>query len=196
MYAYIRGKISEKNISNIVLDVQGVGYHIEVSLHTYEQIESLQETQLFTYLHVREDAQVLYGFAEKDEKNLFLKLISVSGIGTNTARMMLSSLSPLEIKKGIIEGNETLIQSVKGIGAKTAKRLIVDLKDSLEKEGLGNALNSVRSGNTVGDQALSALLALGFTKANGVKAINTAMKESSNIDSVESLLIKIALKNL
>lgn len=195
MYAYIKGKISEKNISNVVLDVQGVGYHIEVSLHTYEQIESLDETKLFIYLHVREDAQTLYGFADKNEKILFLKLISVSGIGTNTARMMLSSLSPAEIKNGIIEGNETLIQSVKGIGSKTAKRLIVDLKDSLEKEELGNALNSVQSGNTVSDQALSALLALGFTKANGVKAINTAMKDSSNIDSVESL-IKIALKNL
>lgn len=195
MYAYIKGKISEKNISNVVLDVQGIGYHIEVSLHTFEQIESLQETKLFIYLHVREDAQTLYGFADKNEKILFLKLISVSGIGTNTARMMLSSLSPTEIKNGIIEGNETLIQSVKGIGSKTAKRLIVDLKDSLEKEGLGNALNSVQSGNTVSDQALSALLALGFTKANGVKAINTAMKDSSNIDSVESL-IKIALKNL
>jgi len=160
MYAYIKGKISEKNISNVVIDVQGVGYHIEVSLHTYEQIEPLQETQLYTYLYVREDAQTLYGFADKTEKTLFLKLISVSGIGTNTARMMLSSLSPSEIKKGIIEGNETLIQSIKGIGAKTAKRLIVDLKDSLEKEGPGNALNSVQSGNTLSDQALSALLAL------------------------------------
>ncbi len=195
MYAYLSGKISEKNISNVVIDVQGIGYQIEVSLHTYSQIEAKQEAKLFTYLHVREDAQILYGFANKEEKILFIKLISVSGIGTNTARMMLSSLSPTEIKRGIIEGNETLIKSIKGIGTKTAKRLIVDLKDSLEKEGLESALNSVQSGNTVSDQALSALLALGFSKANGVKAINTAMKESSKIDSVESL-IKIALKNL
>lgn len=195
MYAYISGKISEKNISNVVIDVQGVGYHIEVSLHTYTQIEAKQETQLFTYFHVREDAQILYGFADKEEKNLFLKLISVSGIGTNTARMMLSSLSPSEIKNGIVEGNETLIKSIKGIGAKTAKRLIVDLKDNLEKEGLESAVNSMQTGNTVSDHALSALLALGFTKANGIKAINTAMKESTNIDSVESL-IKIALKKL
>lgn len=195
MYAYISGKIIEKNISNIVIDVQGLGYQLEVSLHTFSKVEPLDEVKLYTYLHIRDDAHMLYGFADKEEKNLFLKLISVSGIGTNTARMMLSSLSPTEIIKGIVEENETLIKSIKGIGAKTAKRLIIDLKDGLEKDSIDGTVISVKSGNTMTEQALSALLALGFSKANGVKAINIAMKESSDIDSVESL-IKFALKNL
>jgi len=195
MFAYISGIIGEKNISNVVIDVHGVGYQLEVSLHTYSQIEALKEVKLYTYFYVREDAQIIFGFADKEEKILFLKLISVSGIGTNTARMMLSSLSPVEIKKAIVEGDEDLIKSIKGIGAKTAKRLIVDLKDALEKEELPTDVISVKLNNTMTNQALSALLALGFSKSNGTKAINMALKEKPNLDSVESL-IKTALKNL
>lgn len=195
MFAYINGNIAEKNFSNVVIDVQGVGYLIEVSMYTYSKIENLQKAKLFTHLYVREDAQILYGFAEKEERTLFLLLISVSGIGPNTARMMLSSLSPEDIKQAIISENVAVIQSVKGIGPKTAKRAIIDLKDKLAKLPENEASFSGNSNNTVREQALSALAALGFSKGDSLKAVNKALKEDDSEVTVE-ILIKTALKNL
>jgi len=195
MYAYIAGKISEKNDLNVTIDVNGVGYHIEVSLNTYAQIEKLETTKLFTYLHVREDAQILYGFINKFEKELFIKLISVSGIGTNTARMMLSGMQPQEIINAIVKEDENILKGIKGIGVKTAKRLIVELKESLQKMHFNEKVISDNSGNTQNNQALSALLTLGFSRNNSEKALKAALSETPNPDSIESL-IKIALKNL
>lgn len=195
MYAYIAGKISEKNDLSVTIDVNGVGYHIEVSLNTYAQIEKLETTKLFTYLHVREDAQILYGFINKFEKALFVKLISVSGIGTNTARMMLSGMKPQEIINAIVKEDENTLKGIKGIGIKTAKRLIVELKESLQKMHFNEKVISDNSGNTQNNQALSALLTLGFSRNNSEKALKAALSENPNPDSVESL-IKIALKNL
>lgn len=195
MYAYIAGKIAEKNDLSVTIDVNGVGYHIEVSLNTYSKIEKLETVKLFTYLYVREDAQVLYGFIDKIEKNLFVKLISVSGIGTNTARMMLSSLQPQEIISAITKEDEITLKSIKGIGLKTAKRLIVELKETLQKMQSTDDVISNNQGNTQNDQALSALLTLGFSRNNSEKALKIALSENSNPDSVESL-IKTALKNL
>jgi len=195
MYAYISGKIAEKNDLRITIDVNGVGYNIEVSLNTYSKIEKLETAKLFTYLYVREDAQILYGFIDKFEKNLFVKLISVSGIGTNTARMMLSSLQPQEIINAIVKEDEITLKSIKGIGLKTAKRLIVELKETLSKMHPEEHVISNTSGNTKNNQALSALLALGFTRNNSEKALKMALTENPNPGSVESL-IKIALKNL
>lgn len=195
MYAYISGKIAEKNDLSVTIDVNGVGYHIEVSLNTYSKIEKQDAAKLFTYLYVREDAQILYGFIDKFEKELFIKLISVSGIGTNTARMMLSSLQPQEIITAITKEDEITLKSIKGIGLKTAKRLIVELKETLQKLHLTEQVNSDNSGNTQNNQALSALLTLGFSRNNSEKALKMALSENPNPDSVESL-IKIALKNL
>jgi len=195
MYAYISGKIAEKNDLSVTIDVNGVGYNIEVSLNTFSKIEKLDTAKLFTYLYVREDAQILYGFIDKFEKDLFVKLISVSGIGTNTARMMLSSLQPQEIIDAIVKEDEITLKSIKGIGLKTAKRLIVELKETLNKMHLEEHVISNTSGNTKNNQALSALLALGFTRNNSEKALKMALTENPNPGSVESL-IKIALKNL
>lgn len=164
-------------------------------MYTYSKIENLQKAKLFTHLYVREDAQILYGFAEKEERTLFLLLISVSGIGPNTARMMLSSLSPEDIKQAIISENVPVIQSVKGIGPKTAKRAIIDLKDKLAKLPDSEGSISSFSDNTIREQALSALAALGFSKGDGLKAVNKALKDNDSIDTVE-ILIKTALKNL
>jgi len=195
MFAYISGNIAEKNFSNVVIDVQGIGYLIEVSMYTYSQIENLQKAKLFTHLYVREDAQILYGFADKAERTLFLLLISVSGIGPNTARVMLSSLSPEDIRQAIISDNVAVIQSVKGIGPKTAQRAIIDLKDKLAKMPENEASISGVSDNTTREQALSALAALGFSKGDSIKAVNKALKDNSSENSVE-VLIKLALKNL
>lgn len=195
MYAYIAGKIAEKNDLSVTIDVNGVGYNIEVSLNTFSKIEKLETAKLFTYLYVREDAQILYGFIDKFEKELFIKLISVSGIGTNTARMMLSSLQPQEIITAITKEDEITLKSIKGIGLKTAKRLIVELKETLQKMQLTDQVNSDNSGNTQNNQALSALITLGFSRNNSEKALKMALVENPNPDSVESL-IKIALKNL
>jgi len=195
MIAYINGAITEKNYSNVVIDVQGVGYLIEVSMYTYSKIEKENKAKLFTHLYVREDAQILYGFADKEERALFLHLISVSGIGPNTARMMLSSLSPEDIKQAIISENVPIIQSIKGIGPKTAKRAIIDLKDKLAKMPDTEGVISSVSNNTVREQALSALSALGFSQSLSLKAVNKALKDNEEVATVE-LLIKNALKNL
>ena len=180
------------------LDCNGVGYFVNISLYTYSEIENREKVKLFTHLVVREDAQLLYGFFTEIEKNLFLHLISVSGIGPNTARLVLSSMSVQEFQKAIIQGDVRLIQSIKGIGPKSAQRLILELKDKLKKDSLHEEMDSSSiHGNlsVLTEEALAALTMLGFQKAQAEKAIQKATKENPSIHLVEEL-IKLSLKNL
>lgn len=195
MIAHIQGKISEKTPAYIVIDCNGVGYGIQISLNTFEQISTLTEVKLLTHLSVKEDAHILYGFAEEEEKQLFLQLISVNGVGTNTARMILSSLKPTEIKHAISSGNWTLLKSIKGIGPKTAQRLVIDLQDKVKLINLSDPQNTssgVRSGMV--EQALSALISLGFAKAEAEKVL-VKIRQSNPEFSVEQL-VKQSLKQL
>lgn len=198
MYAYLDGRITYKTPTHVYLDCHGVGYFVNISLNTYTQIESATQVKLYTHLVVREDAQVLYGFYSEEEKALFLHLISVSGIGPNTARLVLSSMSTNELQKAIISGDVRLIQSIKGIGPKSAQRLILELKDKLKKEPVQEGAETLvlHGGNPVlTDEALAALNMLGFQKIQAEKAVQKALRDHHPITSVEEL-IKLSLKNL
>lgn len=194
MYAYINGKLVFKCPTYVVIDAGGIGYHINISLNTYAQLEEKENCKLYTWLHVKEDAHTLYGFFEEGERRLFLHLISVSGIGPNTGRMILSSITPSEIQTAIVKGDVPLIQRIKGIGPKSAQRMILELQDKLKKEG-PDSLISMPVHNTAKDEALSALVMLGFNKNIAEKALESAIKASAENLSVEAL-IKIALKSL
>jgi Holliday junction DNA helicase RuvA len=197
MYAYIEGKLAFKSAAYVVIDAGGVGYHINISLNTYSKIGDAERCKLFTWLHVKEDAHTLYGFADEGERRLFLHLISVAGIGPNTGRMMLSSITPEEIQQGIIAGNVTLIQRIKGIGPKSAQRVILELKDKLQKEG-SETLAPVSVNHSVKDEALSALVMLGFQRNIAEKVLEQELnKHNGNLTllTVEQL-IKFALKSL
>jgi Holliday junction DNA helicase RuvA len=194
MYAYIHGKLVFKCPAYVVIDAGGIGYHINISLNTYAELEEKENCKLYTWLHVKEDAHTLYGFFEEGERRLFLHLISVSGIGPNTGRMILSSITPSEIQTAIVKGDVPLIQRIKGIGPKSAQRMILELQDKLKKEG-PDSLISMPVHNTAKDEALSALVMLGFNKNIAEKVLENAIKASSEILSVEAL-IKIALKSL
>ncbi|TXD82443.1 Holliday junction branch migration protein RuvA [Subsaximicrobium wynnwilliamsii] len=193
MINHIQGKLVEKNPTDVVIDCNGVGYLLNISLHTFSQIPDREQLKLFTYLLVREDSHTLYGFSSLVEREIFKLLISVSGIGANTARMMLSSLSPQQVKEGIALGDVALIQSVKGIGAKTAARVILDLKDKVLKVYDIDEV-SVNKNNTSKDEALSALEVLGFAKKQAERVIDKIVTQQPEA-SVETL-IKEALKNL
>lgn len=193
MIAHIQGRLVEKTPTDVVIECNGVGYFINISLHTFSQIPDGENLKLFTFLLVREDAHTLYGFVEKQERELFKLLISVSGVGANTARTMLSSLQPEQIIQAIASNDVASIQSVKGIGAKTAQRVILDLKDKVLKiYDLEDV--SVVSNNTNKDEALSALEVLGFNRKSAGKIVDKIIKEVPNA-SVEEL-IKQALKSL
>jgi Holliday junction DNA helicase RuvA len=200
MIAYIRGKLTYKCPTYVILETSGVGYHIQVSLHTYTQITTTNiigcdSLMLYTYLCIKEDAHTLYGFVDESERRLFQYLISVSGIGTNTARMMLSSITPLEIEQAIVSGDVVTIQRIKGIGAKTAQRLILELKDKMEKEfGQYFSIQPV-SYNASRDEALSALVMLGIAKNTAEKSIDKILKQQTTEISVEKL-IKAVLKSI
>src|SRR6201996_8239446 len=163
MYAYIDGKLAFKSPSYVVIDAGGVGYHINISLNTYSKLGDAERCKLFTWLHVKEDGHTLYGFVDESERRLFLHLISVSGIGPNTGRMILSSITPDEIQVAIVNGNVSLIQRIKGIGPKSAQRVILELQDKLRKEG-SNTLSPTPLNKTVREEALSALVMLGFAR--------------------------------
>ncbi|MBE9585321.1 Holliday junction branch migration protein RuvA [Mucilaginibacter sp. JRF] len=193
MYAYISGKLTFKNPAYVVVETGGVGYHIHISLNTFSQLQD-ESVKLFTWLHVKEDAHTLYGFAEEGERRLFLHLISISGIGPNTARMMLSSITPDEIQAAIINGNVSLIQRIKGIGPKSAQRIILELQDKLRKEGPDTLTQAVVN-KTVKDEALTALVTLGFARNAAEKVIDLELKRNSDELTVEQL-IKFALKSL
>ncbi|MBC6111009.1 Holliday junction branch migration protein RuvA [Pedobacter fastidiosus] len=194
MYAYIDGKLAFKSPAYVVVEAGGIGYHINISLNTYSNLEDSERCKLYTWLHVKEDGHTLYGFADEGERRLFLHLISVSGIGPNTGRMILSSITPLEIQAAIVHADLPLIQRIKGLGAKTAQRLVLELQDKLKKEGV-DSLISMPLHNTVKDEALSALVMLGFAKQTAEKTIDQILKVTEGTLSVEQL-IKQALKNL
>ena len=194
MYAYIDGKLVFKSPAYVVIDAGGVGYHINISLNTYSRLDNLERCKLFTWLHVKEDAHTLYGFAEEGERRLFLHLISVSGIGPNTGRMILSSITPQEIQAAIVGGNVSQIQRIKGIGPKSAQRMILELQDKLKKDG-PDTLTMVPVSVTVKDEALSALVMLGFARNAAEKALDQEINKTGGNLTVEQL-IKSALKSL
>ena len=193
MITHIRGRLVEKSPTAVVIDCNGVGYFIHISLHTFSQLKDDESIKLLTHLQIKEDAHQLYGFATSMEREIFRLLISVSGIGTNTARTMLSSLTPKQIREGIAAEDVALIQSVKGIGLKTAQRVIIDLKDKILKiYDIDETL--LISDNTNKDEALSALEVLGFAKKNSERVVVKII--SNNPDASVELIIKEALKNL
>lgn len=194
MFEYIDGKLTFKGPTYIVVETGGIGYHLNISLNTYSLLADAERCKVYTWLHIKEDAHTLYGFADEGERRLFLHLISVSGIGPNTGRMMLSSITPQEIQQAIVNGDLALIQRIKGIGAKGAQRIVLELQDKLKKEGTGS-LMAAPLNNTVREEALSALMMLGFAKAPAEKAIDNAIKNDGQDLTVEQM-IKIALKNL
>jgi len=194
MYAYIDGKLVFKSPAYVVIDAGGVGYHINISLNTFSRLGVSERCKLFTWLHVKEDAHTLYGFADEGERRLFLHLISISGIGPNTGRMMLSSITPEEIQNAIISGNVTLIQRIKGIGPKSAQRIILELQDKLRKEG-PETLSTVPMNKTIKEEALSALVMLGFARQAAEKVLEQEINRN-NADITVEQLIKFALKAL
>ena len=197
MIEYIKGEIAELSPANAIIDCNGLGYAVNISLNTYAAIQGKKECKLYIYEAIREDAYVLYGFIDKQERELFLLLISVSGIGGNTARMILSALSPSELINAISTGNANLLKTVKGIGLKTAQRIIVDLKDKIATSGV-ETVNSemfANPGNTeIHDEAVAALTMLGFAQAASQKVVAAILKEEPAAP-VEKV-IKLALKRL
>lgn len=200
MIEYVRGEIAELSPATAVIDCNGVGYAINISLNTYAAIQGKKECKLYIYEAIREDAYVLYGFTNKQERELFLLLISVSGIGGNTARMILSALSPAELVNAISSENANLLKTVKGIGLKTAQRVIVDLKDkiktgSLVTTGIDGAGVSMPNANTqVQEEAVAALTMLGFAQAPSQKVVLAILKEEP--DARVEQVIKQSLKRL
>jgi Holliday junction DNA helicase RuvA len=193
MYSYISGKLVFKCPTYVVIDAGGVGYHINISLNTYSKLADAEACRLYTWMHVKEDAHTLYGFAEEGERRLYLHLISVSGIGPSTGRMILSSITPDEIQTAIVKGDVPLIQKIKGIGPKSAQRIILELQDKLKKEG-PDTLTAMPVIHTVKDEALSALVMLGFAKNAAEKVLDQGMRTEQKF-TVEQL-IKFALKSL
>ncbi|NQX86081.1 MAG: Holliday junction branch migration protein RuvA [Flavobacteriaceae bacterium] len=193
MITHIQGKLTQKNPTSVIIDCNGVGYLIHVSLHTFSQLPESENLKLYTHLQIREDAHTLYGFASLAEREIFRLLISVSGIGTNTARTMLSSLTPNQVKEAIASEDAAVIQSVKGIGTKTAQRVIIELKDKVLKVyDLDESL--VTPNNTNKDEALSALEVLGFAKKQSERVVDKILK--TQYDAAVETIIKEALKNL
>jgi Holliday junction DNA helicase RuvA len=193
MFEYIKSKLVELNPAYAVMEAGNVAYFVHISLNTYSLLKEGSEHILFIHQVIREDAHLLFGFAEKAERELFRMLITVSGIGANTARMMLSSLSTFDLKNAIITGNVSVLQSIKGIGLKTAQRVIIDLKDKIGKPGTETDIFATAS-NTKRDEALSALVMLGFNKPAVEKNLDKILRENAGL-SVEQL-IKQALKQL
>jgi len=194
MYAYIDGKLVFKSPAYVVIDAGGVGYHINISVHTYSLLGETERCKLFTWLHVKEDAHTLYGFIDEGERRLFLHLISVSGIGPNTGRMILSSITPQEIQAAIVGGNVSVIQRIKGIGPKSAQRMILELQDKLKKDG-PDTLIAMPANVTAKDEALSALVMLGFARNAAEKVLDQEINKNGGNLTVEQL-IKFALKSL
>jgi len=199
MYSYIEGKLTEKNPAFVVVDCNGIGYMINISLNTFTKLKDKDRFRLLTHLAIKNEATtpvgfVLYGFADQEERNLFRQLISVSGVGNSTALLMLSSLTPKKLYNAIINNNPSVLQSVKGIGTKSAQRIIIDLKDKLEKWEISPEIISVTH-NTNKDEALSGLTVLGFNKIASEKALNKILVKHGADLPVE-VLIKEALKIL
>ena len=195
MIEYIKGRIEELTPTNVILETYGIGYHILISLQTYEGLNDKSEATVYIHHYIREDEELYYGFATRDERELFRLLIGVSGIGASTARMMLSSLTSDEIRNAIIAEDINKIKSIKGIGMKSAQRLILELKDKVVKgAGADSPALFQSSSNPAADEATTALVMLGFTKANVNKAVAAVLKEKPAATLEE--IIKLALKRL
>lgn len=196
MIAYLSGKLVFKDPTYVIIDVGGIGYQVKISLQTYSKIKDQEQIRLLTFLHIKEDAHTLYGFQEETEKRLFLQLISINGVGPNTGLMILSSLDTSEIEQAILGGDVGTIQAVKGIGIKTAQRIILELKDKVGKHGTSDAvapLGFLKSSNKIREEALQALVTLGFPKAVAEKNITQILKKTEGEISLEDL-IKASLK--
>lgn len=202
MISYIKGTLSYKSPTHVIVENHGIGYHLNISLATFSKIEHENEVKMFVHAQIKEDTarsfvEVLYGFADEAEREMFMLLTSVSGVGFNTARLMLSSMSVDEIKSAIVQENVVAINKIKGIGPKTAKQIILDLKDKVAKhvDAANLQLSALATDSPIREEALAALVALGFVRINVQKALNRAMKEQPNISTVEEL-IKQGLKML
>ena len=193
MIAHIQGRLVEKTPTEVIIDCSGVGYHVNISLHTYSLLPDSESLKLFTFLQIKEDAHTLYGFVEKQERELFKLLLSVSGVGASTARTMLSSLAPSQIIQAIASNDVGTMQSMKGIGAKTAQQIILDLKEKVLKVYNLDEVSVIES-NTNKDEALSALEVLGFMKKQSERIVEKIV--SSTPDANVEFIIKEALKNL
>lgn len=189
MYAYLRGKFTYKSPAQVYIDVNGIGFEVNISLNTYSAIQSLEEGKLFTHLQVKEDGHTIFGFFEKEEKDIFLLLTSVSGVGAATARMMLSSMKPVEVSRAIVNSNVKLLESVKGIGKKTAERLVLELKDKVDKQGAATG-NVLVGGNSLQQDALTALTALGISRIQAEQAIQKIIRIEPDIQHLEELIKK------
>jgi Holliday junction DNA helicase RuvA len=196
MIAFLKGRLVHKDPTYVDIDVNGVGYHVTISLATYADIKEQENIFLFTHLAIREDAHILFGFSKEKEKRLFQQLISVNGVGPGTAIVMLSYMDSTELKYAIVQENAAALQAIKGIGGKTAQRVIIELKDKLKKESWDEtqAPISMGSHNILRKEALSALLTLGLPKAAAEKSVDTVLKKSGNTITLEDL-VKQALKN-
>lgn len=190
MLAYLRGKYSFKSPAQVYMDVQGVGYEVNISLNTYSAIQTLEEGKLYTYLQIKEDAHTIYGFYEKVEKDTFVLLISVSGVGAATARMMLSSLRSEEVQQAIVTGNVKLLESIKGIGKKTAERIVLELKDKFNKS-VTDTDRGFLTLNTLEQDALVALMALGIAKNQSELTIQKVIRLEPGINNLEELIKKV-----
>jgi holliday junction DNA helicase RuvA len=194
MLAYLKGNFTHKTPTVVFVECNGVGYEVQVSLNTYSKIQNSNEGILYTHLIIREDAHVLYGFFDKAEKEVFQQLISVSGVGASTARVMLSSLQAGELVSAILTGNETLLESIKGIGKKTAQRIVLELKDKISKTSTDGNISTLNH-NSLEQEALTALTALGIARNAAESALKKARLNETNSGRVEDL-IKAALKCL
>jgi holliday junction DNA helicase RuvA len=194
MIAFLRGDFVYKTPALIHIEAGGVGYELQISLNTYSRIQNLEKGVLLTYLHIREDAHILYGFFDTAEKELFIQLISVSGVGASTARMMLSSMKPEEITRAILQGNARQLESIKGIGKKSAERIILELRDKVGKGAAETNISSLIN-NTLEQDALNALVTLGIARPAAEQAIKKVINEVSGTGKVEDI-IKKALKLL
>ena len=194
MYAYLQGKFTFKNPAQVYVDVHGVGYEVNISLNTYAAIQNLPEGRLYTFLQVKEDGHTLFGFFDKVEKEIFIQLISVSGIGAATARMMLSQMKPDEVSRAIVQANVKLLESIKGIGKKTAERLVLELRDKVGKV-VPDINTTALSGNSLQQDALNALIALGISKQQAETSIQKLNNTQPGINNLEEL-IKKALKSI
>ncbi len=196
MYEFLSGNIDELNPNYAVIECAGVGYFVNISLQTYSALEGMERAKLFVHFIVRDDAQILYGFASRDERELFRRLIGVSGVGGGTARMILSTFSPKELATIISTENARLLKNVKGLGLKTAEKIIVELRDKVLDIGTndGSTAGVLSPDNGIANEAVAALVMLGFTKAASEKATKAVLKENPNIGVEE--LIRLSLKRL
>ena len=198
MIAYLKGKLAYKDPTYVIIDINGVGYQVKISLNTYARIKDEEQVMLLTFLSIKEDAHTLFGFIEETEKKLFMDLISISGVGPNTGLMILSSLSSEELEQAIITEDHRTIQRVKGIGSKTAQRIVLELKDKIKKDSYSDASKGgtgfLNKSNKIKQEALQALMTLGFTKTVAEKNIESIMKKSGPEISLEDL-IKASLKS-